>query len=231
MRFNCDFFSRKKNFESVQLEETKLARVLNTFDLSMLGNLKTNSYILNFKKPIKLKFIISHILNFISIHIGIGCTFGSGVYVLIGNVIANYTGPSIIFSFIIAGIATFLAGLAYAELGARVPRSGSAYVYIYVTIGEFVAFIIGWDLVLEYMIGAAGNANALSQYINSLCGNQIKNALKHAMPLNIHGLAPFPDFLALGVVFVAIGDFNITLIIGIHYFKQAFFLSYFNFRC
>jgi hypothetical protein len=55
------------------------------------------------------------------------------------------------------------------------------------------------------MIGAAGNANALSQYINSLCGNQIKNALKQAMPLHIHGLASFTDFLALGVVFVAIG--------------------------
>ncbi len=85
------------------------------------------------------------------------------------------------------------------------PRSGSAYVYIYVTIGEFIAFTIGWDLILEYMIGAAGNANALSQYINSLCSNQIKNALRQAMPLHIHGLAFFPDFLALGVVFVAIG--------------------------
>ena len=55
------------------------------------------------------------------------------------------------------------------------------------------------------MIGAAGNANALSQYINSLCDNKIKNTIKAAMPLHIHGLAPFPDFLALGVVFVAIG--------------------------
>jgi cationic amino acid transporter 2 len=124
---------------------------------------------------------------------------------LIGNVIANYSGPSIIFSFIVAGTATFLSGMSYAELGARVPRSGSAYVYIYVTIGEFIAFIIGWDLILEYMIGSAGTANALSQYINSLCDNKIKNALREAMPMNIHGLGPYPDFLAFGIIMTVVG--------------------------
>ena len=111
----------------------------------------------------------------------------------------------IIFSFLIAGVATFLAGMSYAELGARVPRSGSAYVYIYVTIGEFVAFTIGWDLIMEYMIGAAGIANALSQYINSLSGNKIKTALMEAMPMNLAGLGPYPDFLALGIVMVVVG--------------------------
>ncbi len=124
---------------------------------------------------------------------------------MIGNVIANYSGPSIIFSFIVAGTATFLSGMSYAELGARVPRSGSAYVYIYVTIGEFIAFIIGWDLILEYMIGSAGTANALSQYINSLCDNKIKNALREAMPMNIHGLGPYPDFLAFGIIMTVVG--------------------------
>lgn len=75
------------------------------------------------------------------------------IFFLKGNIIAKYTGPSIIVSFLLAGVCSFLAGLCYAELGSRVPRSGSAYVYIYVTIGEFLAFFIGWDVILEYIIG------------------------------------------------------------------------------
>jgi amino acid transporter len=77
-----------------------------------------------------------------------------------------------------------------------VPKSGSAYVYIYVTIGEFAAFIMGWDLVLEYMIGVAASASALSQYINSVAKDRIHLALEGAMPMRINGLAPYPDFLA-----------------------------------
>ena len=98
--------------------------------------------------------------------------------------------------------------MSYAELGARVPRSGSAYAYIYVTIGEFIAFVIGWDLIMEYMIGGAGTANALSQYINSISGNKIKNALTHSMPMDINGLGPYPDFLALAVVFIVVGIYK-----------------------
>ena len=95
--------------------------------------------------------------------------------------------------------------MSYAELGARVPRSGSAYAYIYVTIGEFIAFVIGWDLIMEYMIGCAGVANALSQYINSLCANQINQAFERAMPIHANGLGPFPDFLAFGIVVLVTG--------------------------
>lgn len=87
------------------------------------------------------------------------------------------------------------------------PRSGSAYAYIYVTVGEFVAFIIGWDLILEYMIGSAGVANALSQYIDSLTGNKIHRAFYNVMPMYLSGLGKYPDFLAFGVVLVAICEF------------------------
>lgn len=124
---------------------------------------------------------------------------GSGIYVLSGTVITQYSGPAILFSFIIAAIATFLSGLCYAELGAKVPKSGSAYVYIYVTIGEFIAFIMGWDLILEYVIGVSATTNALSQYINSVVNNKVQIALKNAMPMHVTSLASYPDFLAFGL--------------------------------
>lgn len=130
---------------------------------------------------------------------------------MFSKVITVYTGPSIILSFIIAGIATFFSGLCYAELGARVPRSGSAYVYIYVTIGEFLGFIMGWDLILEYIIGSASIANALSQYIDLLTGWKIKKFLLATVPFNLPGLGPYPDFLAFGLV----ACITVLMIIGV----------------
>jgi amino acid transporter len=130
--------------------------------------------------------------------IGISSTLGSGIYILAGSVIKNYTGPSLILSFICAGFATFFSGICYAELGSRVPRSGSAYVYIYVTIGEFFAFMMGWDLILEYIIGTASMSNALSQYIDYVFDRKIRKFMLAYIPLNVTGLGPYPDFLAFG---------------------------------
>ncbi len=103
-------------------------------------------------------------------------------------------------SFLIAGFATLLSGVSYAELGARVPRSGSAYVYIYVTIGECIAFIMGWDLILEYIIGTASVANALSQYVDSFTGRKIRTYFLEKMPFHTQFLGEYPDFLAFGFV-------------------------------
>src|SRR5215470_14451392 len=87
--------------------------------------------------------------------LGIGAIIGTGIFVLTGQAAAAYTGPAIVLSMILAGIASALAGLCYSEFASAVPIAGSAYTYGYATLGEFFAWIIGWDLILEYALGAA----------------------------------------------------------------------------
>src|SRR5579863_3636284 len=101
------------------------------------------------------------------ISLGIGAIIGTGIFVLTGAASANYAGPAIVLSFILAAFACVFAGLCYAEFSAMIPVAGSAYTYGYATLGELIAWIIGWDLVLEYAFGAATVASGWSGYIVS----------------------------------------------------------------
>ena len=103
--------------------------------------------------------------------LGIGAIIGTGIFVLTGTASANHAGPAIIFSFILAAIASVFAGLCYAEFASMIPVAGSAYTYGYATLGEFIAWIIGWDLILEYALGAATVASGWSGYVISLLGD------------------------------------------------------------
>jgi APA family basic amino acid/polyamine antiporter len=98
--------------------------------------------------------------------LGIGAIIGAGLFVRTAAAIADRAGPSVVLAFIVAGVGCAFAGLCYAEFASMIPVAGSAYTYSYATMGELIAWIIGWDLVLEYAVGAATVAIAWSEYFN-----------------------------------------------------------------
>jgi APA family basic amino acid/polyamine antiporter len=105
------------------------------------------------------------------IALGIGAIIGAGLFVRTATAAAQNAGPSVTIGFIVAAIGCALAGLCYAELSSSIPIAGSAYTYTYATMGEFLAWIIGWDLILEYAVGAATVGIAWSEYLNNLLVN------------------------------------------------------------
>ncbi|KAK8775999.1 hypothetical protein V5799_030663 [Amblyomma americanum] len=142
--------------------------------------------------------------------LGIGHMMGSGIYVLTPSVAKNTAGPALIVSYMVAGIASLLAALAYAEFGVRFPRAGSAYSYSYFSVGEFWAFFVGWNVVLENVIGISAVARACSAYIDSLTHGAIKGAITNAtgeMPGPY--LSSYPDFLALGIIVIYVAFMSV----------------------
>src|SRR6195256_1341137 len=103
--------------------------------------------------------------------LGIGAIIGTGIFVLTGTVAAQNAGPAVVLSFVLAGIASVFAALCYSEFASLVPMAGSAYTYGYATLGEIFAWIIGWDLILEYAVGAITVAVGFSGFLNDVLDN------------------------------------------------------------
>jgi APA family basic amino acid/polyamine antiporter len=156
--------------------------------------------------------------------LGIGAIVGAGIFVLTGVAAAQYAGPAIVMSFVVSGFACAMAALCYAEFAAMIPVAGSAYSYSYATMGELVGWIIGWDLVLEYAVGAAAVAVGWSGYLRVILeglGIHLPDALSHApgsVPGAIIDLPALLIVLAISaILYVGISEsarFN-SIIVGV----------------
>lgn len=138
--------------------------------------------------------------------IGVGSTLGAGVYVLSGEVGRESSGPAVILAFAIAAFSSILSGMCYAEFGARVPKAGSGYIYSYVTMGEFCALTIGWNLVLSYVVGTSSVAKAWSSNLDAMIGCKIRAwTVSHFPSMNSDFLETYPDvFAALIIIILAV---------------------------
>jgi len=151
--------------------------------------------------------------------LGIGAIIGTGIFVLTGQAAAQYAGPAIVLSMIVAGIASGLAGLCYSEFASTVPIAGSAYTYGYATLGEFIAWIIGWDLILEYALGGAtvavGWSGHLSSFLQDFLGITIPASIASAPCTVIAAAGCNPDsYINLPAVLIALAV-TVLIVIGI----------------
>jgi len=151
-------------------------------------------------------------LNLVTL--GIGAIIGAGIFVITGQAAAQFAGPAIIISFVLAGIACAFAGLCYSEFASMIPIAGSAYTYSYATLGEFVAWIIGWDLILEYAFGAATVAVGWSGHLRAFLRDLGMNL--PTMPTSNFTLFGLPVHLKYDYIgFLVILVITTILVIGI----------------
>jgi APA family basic amino acid/polyamine antiporter len=137
--------------------------------------------------------------------LGIGAIIGAGLFVRTAAAIAERSGPSVTLAFLVAALGCLFAGLCYAEFASMIPIAGSAYTYSYATMGEFVAWIIGWDLVLEYAVGAATVAIAWSEYFNRVLeymGTSIPYEWRHSPLETMNGVRGIMNLPAVGILAV-----------------------------
>lgn len=147
--------------------------------------------------------LAKHLSVFQLIPIGVGSTIGAGVYVLVGTVAREHSGPALTISFLIAGIAAALSAFCYAELASRCPSAGSAYHYSYICVGEGIAWLIGWALILEYTVGGSAVARGISPNVAVFFGGE-DNLPSFLVRRHIHGTDIIVDPCAgILVMFVA----------------------------
>jgi APA family basic amino acid/polyamine antiporter len=153
------------------------------------------------------------------ISLGIGCIIGAGIFVLTGQAAATFAGPGVVFSFAIAALECLFAGLCYSELASMFPAAGSAYGYTYATLGRFVAWIVGWNLVLEYLAASSAVAVGWSGYFNDFLSHigLPMPAMFDGAPIALQG---FNHFVATGSIInlpavVLIGLVSVILVVGV----------------
>src|SRR6185312_13611395 len=135
------------------------------------------------------------------IALGIGAIIGAGIFVLTGHAAASYAGSGVVFSFAIAGLGCLFAGLCYAEYAAMIPVAGSAYTYTYATMGRFLAWIIGWNLVLDYLAADSTVAFSGSGYVSVLIAKQLGMTSPAAFAGAPFKLQGFQSLIATGAYF------------------------------
>jgi amino acid transporter len=149
--------------------------------------------------------------------LGVGCIVGAGIFVLTGVAAADQAGPSVIVSFVVAGLGCALAALCYAEFASMAPVAGSVYTYAYTTLGEIFAWIIGWDIILEYSMGCAAVASVWGNYLNELLGAIglwtipkpiCTNPFSHIEGSTAHAILNLPAVVIMGLV-------TMVLVLGI----------------